>query len=269
MKKFVVYILLLLPCFAFGQLFPKVPGFIGNIKKVTERRYGKEMNAFKHDSGVFKPKTFSGWEYIYQFENAKLVKRTSKINGEVNADYLYQLEQVGNRRIEREVIQDNAKAQKGDYIEYENFINAEGQVEKVNFWSFNARENSRELFLVEMNAQYDNGKLMAYTRHSVKENGELDSGEKCSLFYDSSFRLIRMERKDIASSFRTILYYYYNKRGCVNRFSIDYLVGLRNDQNTQRQDIHYKYDRRGNWIRRYWISGKKMRLEDKRKIKYR
>ena len=268
MNKFVVYILLLLPGYVFGQLFPRVPGFTGNIKKVTERRYGKEMNASKRDSGVFKPKTYSGWETIYHFEDSKLVNRISQLNGQVNADYLYQYKQVGNRRIDREIIQDNAKGQKGDYIEYENFINAEGQVEKVNFWSFNARENVRELFLVEMNAGYDNGKLMDYTRHSVKENEEMDSGEKCSLFYDPSERLVRMERQDIASNFKTILYYYYNKRGFLNRFSIDYLVGLRNDQNTQKHDVYYKYDRRGNWIRRYWISDKKRRLEDKRKIKY-
>ena len=268
MNKFVVYILLLLPGYVFGQLFPRVPGFTGNIKKVTERRYGKEMNALKRDSGVFKPKTFSGWETIYQFEDSKLVNRTSQLNGEVNAYYLYQREQVGNKRIEREIIQNNAKGQKGDYIEYENFINAEGKVEKVNFWSFDARNNARELFLVEMNAVYDKGQLMAYTRHSIKENGEMDSGEKCILFYDASDRLIRMERQDIATNFKTILYYYYNRRGFVNRFFIDYLVGLRNDQNTQKQDIYYKYDRRGNWIRRYWISDKKRRLEDKRKIKY-
>lgn len=226
------------------------------------------MNALKRDSGVFKPKTFSGWETIYQFENSKLVNRTSQLNGTVNADYQYQREQVGDIRTEREIIQDNAKGQKGDYIEYENFINAEGQVEKVNFWSFTAKENVRELFLVEMNAGYDKGKLMVYMRHSVKEDGEMDTGEKCSLFYDASDHLIRMERQDIASNFKTILYYYYNKRGFVNRFSIDYLVGLRNDQNTKKQDIYYKYDRQGNWTRRYWISDKKRRLEDKRKIKY-
>jgi len=268
MNKFVVYLLILMPGFALGQLFPRLPDFAGHIKKVTERRYGMEMNASKRDSGVFKPKTFSGWEYVYQFENAKLVSRISKINGEVNAYYLYQREVVGNRRIEREVIQNNGKGQKGDYIEYENFLNSDGQVEKVNFWSFNARDNSRELFLVEKNAEYNNGKLMAYTRHTVKEGGDLDTGEKCSLFYDVSENLNRIERQDIATNFKTVLYYNYNKRGRVNRFSIDYLVGLRNDQNTTRQDIYYKYDRHGNWIRRYWISDKKRRLEDKRKIKY-
>lgn len=268
MKKFLIYILLLLPGFALGQLFPKLPDFTGKIKNVTERRYGKEMNAYKGDSAVFRPKAFSGWEYTYQFEDAKLVKKTNRVNGEINADYSYERQEAGNKRIEREVIQDSISGQKGDYIEYENFINAQGQVEKVNYWSFNARDKSRELFLVELNAEYENDKLMSYSRHTILENGDMDSGEKCSLFYDNSGHLIRMERKDMASNFKTVLYYYYNKKGLVNRFSIDYLVGLRNDQNTQRQDVHYKYDRQGNWIRRYWMTDNKRRLEDKRKIKY-
>ena len=268
MKKFVVYILLLMPVIALGQLFPKLPDFKGNIKKITERRYGKEMQAFKKDSGVFRPKTFSGWEYTYQFENSKLVKRTNKMDGHVKADYLYQREEQGNRNIEREVIQDTLKGTYGDYIEFENFTNARGQVEKVNFWSFTARKNSRELYLVEMDAEYKYGRLMAYTRHSVNEQGEMDSGEKCTLFYDGSGRLSRMERKDIVTDMKTILYYHYNRRGLVNRFSIDYLVGLRNNQNTQRENIYYKYDLRGNWIKRYWITDNNKRLEDKRKIKY-
>jgi hypothetical protein len=258
-----------MPVIGWGQLFPKLPDFKGNIKKITERRYGKEIQASKKDSGIFKAKTFSGWEYTYQFENSKLVKKTNKINGKVNADYLYQREEQGNRRIEREVIEDNVNGKKGDYVEYENFINANGQVEKVNYWSFNAKDNSRELFLVEMDAQYDKeNKLTAYTRHTVKGNGDLDSGEKCTLFYGPSHRLLRLERKDVATGLKTILYYHYNKRGFVNRFSVDYMVGLRNNQNTNREDIHYKYDLRGNWIRRYWIADNKKRLEDRRKIKY-
>jgi hypothetical protein len=77
-----------------------------------------------------------------------------------------------------------------------------------------------------------------------------------------------MERQDIISGFKTILYYYYNRRGAVTHFAIDYLVGLRNDQNSEQQDVYYKYDRRGNWTHRYWVADKKRRLEDRRKIKY-
>jgi len=182
--------------------------------------------------------------------------------------YRYEREEDANRRIEREIIEDDYKNRKGDYIEYENILNADGLVEKVNFWSYDARENLKELFLVEMNAEYEQGKLVSYTRHAVMEDEELESGERCSLFYDESGKLARMERQDIVSGYKTILYYNYNKRGLVNHFTIDYLIGLRKNQNKTKQDILYKYDRRGNWTKRYWMADQKMRLGDKRKIKY-
>ena len=39
MKNFLVYILLLLPFVTFGQLFPKVADFKGNIEKVVKPDY--------------------------------------------------------------------------------------------------------------------------------------------------------------------------------------------------------------------------------------
>lgn len=270
MKQFAIYFLLLLPGMAFGQLFPKVPEFKGDIEKVIEKKYGKIESTSKGDSGVFKPGKYAGWDYIYLFDaNSKLVKRTNLSQGRIISDYMYQRDTINNRRIEREIILQNPEKEVGDYIEYENFINQKGKVEKVNVWSFEARKNTKQLFLVEMNAEYDKDKLISFTRHNVLENGDLDTGEKCSLFYDNFGRLMRIERKDIMLNLKTIIYYFYNNKGFVNRYSIDYLVGLRNDQNTQKQDVFYKYDRQGNWVKRYyWISEKKKELESKRNIKY-
>ena len=269
MKKFVTYILILLPGFAFGQLFPEVDYFKGNIEKITEKKYGKEAYVSKRDSDVFKPKAFSGWRYIYQFdENSKLVKRTNYNRSTVIADYLYQREQVENKKIEREIILKNPEGQEGDYTEYENFFNAEGQIEKVNFWAFTAKKNTRELFLVEMDAKYDNGRLLSFMRHNVKEDGSFDSGEKCELFYDFSGQLIRLERKNIELNLKTIIYYSHNSKGFINSYSIDYLVGLRNGQNNQKQDIYFNCDRYGNWVKKYLIYDNKKHLEAKRIIKY-
>jgi hypothetical protein len=46
------------------------------------------------------------------------------------------------------------------------------------------------------------------------------------------------------------------------------MVGLRNDQNKQRQENFFKYDRRGNWTKKYWIVDDKKLLEARRKIRY-
>lgn len=269
MKKFVAYIFLLLPCIAFGQLFPNVPEFRGNIKKVTEKRYGKELNPTKKDSGVFKPGKYSGWKYTYLFDkNSKLVKRTNSFQNKMQTDYTYLRSKTGDRIIEQEIIQNDNKNQSGNMIEYENFTDSNGRITKVNFWSVDQKKNTRELFLVEMNADYKQGKLMSFTRHNVREKGEMDAGEKCELFYDSADRLMRIERNDIESDLKTVLYYTYNNNGFLDHYSVDFLVGLPVYGKNPKQDIYYKCDSRGNWVRKYWLSGTKKLVEAKRIIKY-
>lgn len=268
--KLAFYLLFLLPCISFGQLFPKVPDFRGNVKTVVEKKYGKELATFKKDSGVFKPGTFSGWKYIYQFdENAQLIKRTSIFQGTIKAEYFYERNTIGNKRIVREITGKSEQNQITEYIEYEHTADAEGKIQEVGCWSFNPQKNVRELFLIEKDVKYSNDRLSSFVRYNINENGEPDSGEKCTLFYDAAGKLIQIERVDNVTDFKTILYFQYNNRGFVNRYSVDYMVGLRDDQNKQRQENYFKYDRRGNWTKRYWMNGKKKMLEARRSIKYR
>ena len=271
MKKIAVSILLLLPGIAFGQLFPTVPDFKGNIEKVVEKRYGKEVNNFKLFERGYNPNIFSGWKYIYLFdENSKLARRTNTFQGVVKADYLYQRETIDNKLTEREIVTDKTTGNEGDYIEYENYTDSNGHIEKVNFRAFNARECKRELYQTEQNALYDGNKLISFTRNMVLENGDTDTGEKCNLYYDTLGKLARIERNDMESGFKTIIQYSYNDRGLLSNYSVDFLADLQEyGKKNQIQDIFYKYDRQGNWIRMYWKSGKKYQLEAKRFIKYR
>lgn len=271
MKKIALFLLLLLPIFSFGQLFPKVPDFKGNIERIVEKRYGKEVFSSKRDSGVFKPGAFSGWKYTYLFdENSKLIKRVNTLRGKVMAEYLYHSETIGNKLTEREIIEDHTSNQTENNIEYENFTDSRGLIQKANSWSVNKNTGARELLFFETETEYDNDKLTGFTRYYIAEKGDTTGGERFSLFYDSANRLIRLERKDIVLDLKTILYYNYDDRGNVYHLSIDYLVGLRNFDNNKKQDTFFKYDRRGNWVKKYYfISDKKKGLEAKRSIKYR
>ncbi len=269
MKKIFAYLFILLPYLAFGQLFPKVPDFNGNVKKVVEKRYGKELATFRKDSGVFKPGAFSGWKYTYLFdENSALTKRINTFQGKVRTEYTYQTEITGSRKILREKATDFDSDRKEYVIEYENFLDQEGRVRKVNFWSGNTPESAKELFLFEVDALYDKAKLIEFTRHNIRIDGDTASGEKCSLFYDSDGRLARIERKDISSGFKTAIQYNYNQQGFADHYSIDLFTQIQEYGREQIQEIYFKYDRRGNWTRLYWKSGKKNRLEAKRKISY-
>ncbi|HAQ20740.1 MAG TPA: hypothetical protein DCR40_16140 [Prolixibacteraceae bacterium] len=269
MKIITIYFLIFIPFITFGQLFPKVPEFRGNIKKVVEKRYGKELTTFRKDSGVFKPGKFSGWKYTYLFdENSILTKRTVTFKGKVRNECWYRTEPTGNRILKNEIIRDYSSGLREYTIEYENFTDSEGRIQKVNFWSKNDLESQKELFLFETNAEYKQEKLTAFIRHIILINGDTASGEKCSLEYDALDRLVRIDRKDISSGFSTSIQYYYNEKGLVDHYSIDLLSEIQEYGRGQIQDIYFKYDSRGNWTSMYWKSGRKDRLEAKRTIKY-
>lgn len=270
MKNFLVYILLLLPFVTFGQLFPKVAEFKGNIEKVVEIRYGREVSNPRLFSGIYHPRTYSGWKYTYLFDqNSKLKQKTNTFQGKVTADYTYQSRTSRNTVTERETIADNFNGHEGDYTEVENLLDLQGRIEKVNFLAFNAIASRLGVYQTEQDAEYKEDKLIAFTRNQINANGEADSGETCNLYYNSAGKLIRSERKDQISGFKTVIEYFYNNKGLLIHYSVDFLMELQEIGKNQIQDIYYKYDRHGNWIRKYWESDNKKRLETKRKISYR
>lgn len=270
MKLITIYFLILFPCFAFAQLFPKIDGFRGNIERVVEKRYGKEgrnpdIRKTKLNSGAY-----SGWKYTYWFdENSQLTKRTNTFKGEIKAEYHYQRDTTSHRWIEREMITATGNEQSGDYLEHENFRNSAGQVVKVNYWAFSAKERNRSLFLIEQDAKYQGNQLSSFTRTLLDDNGNVSGDEKCNLYYDEAGNLTRIERIDQESGFRTVINNQMESSGLVSHYSVDLMSEMKEYGKNQIQDIYYQYDNQGNWIRMYWKSGNKTYLEAKRKITYR
>jgi hypothetical protein len=270
MNKFTLTFLILLPCITFGQLLPKVPDFKGNVKQVTEKRFGKEFNLFGLLKKTHYPRLYSGWKYTFQFnKQSKLISQTNTFHREIESELVYQYDTIGNRRIEREITSTKSKKNKGDYTEYETYQNAERFPEKVISRAFNSKENIKDIFLIEQDAEYSKDKLLSFTRQNISSGVELGSIEKCSLFYNSSGQLIRIERKNLDTDLTTILYYYYDDKGFVDHYSIDYMADLvEYGSKKQLQEVYFKYDNRGNWTKKYWKSGKESRLEAKRKVSY-
>lgn len=269
MKIIIIYFLIVIPCFAFGQLLPKVPEFKANIKKVVEKRYGQEFNPWRKDSGSYKPGVFSGWKSTYLFdENSKLTQRIVTFKGKINNVCSYLTKNEGNRKIVQEKTKDYLSDQKEYMLEYENFMDQDGRIIKVNCREQISPESSKELFLFETNAEYNKSKLTAFTRYNITATGDTASSEKCLLTYDTRGRLKRIDRKDISSGFTTSIQYYFNDKGLVGHYSIDLMTEIQEYGKKQIQDIYFKYDTRGNWTRMYRKSGKKNVPEAKRSIKY-
>jgi hypothetical protein len=270
MKKFTLIFLILIPCITFGQLLPKIPDFKGNIKQVTEKRFGKEFNLFGLLKKTHYPGLYSGWKYTYRFnKQSKLISQLTTFHREIESEYFYQYDTIGNSRIQREITGKKSKKNQGDYTEYEEFQNIGGFPEKVIYRSFNSKDNTTEIFLIEQGVEYRNDKLLTFSRQTISSDGNMGSVEKCSLFYNSFGQLIRLERKNLDTELTTILYYYYNDKGFVDHYSIDYMTDLVEfGSKKQVQEVYFKYDSHGNWTKKYWKSGKESRLEAKRKISY-
>jgi YD repeat-containing protein len=245
-----------------------LPDFEGNVIKVIEKRYGKEFNPWRKDSGSYKPGVFSGWKYTYLFDKShKLSKRIVSFNGKIQNTCTYLNKTERDRKINLEKTTDYFSGQKESTIEYENFIDQDGKIRKVNFREQISPESSKDLFMFETNAEYNKNKLNSFIRYTVSE-GDTASGEKCLLTYDSSGRLKRIDRKDISSGFTTTIQYHYNGKGQVSHYSIDLLTEIQEYGRTQIQNLYFKYDNRGNWTRMYRRTGKKNNLEAKRTIRY-
>jgi hypothetical protein len=270
MKFIAIYFLILFPFFAFAQLFPKIGEFRGNIERVVERRYGKDGQNPDFRKAKMKPAVFSGWKYTYWFdENSQLVKRINTFQSDIIAEYLYQRDTSENKWIEREIITSTGNEQSGDYIEHENFRNSAGQIVKVNYWAFSAKDDTRSLYLIEQDAQYKNKQLSSFTRTLIDESGNVSGNEKCNLYYDKSGKLVRIERVDQDSGFRTLISNEIEGSRMVSHYSVDLMSEVQEFGKNQIQDIYYKFDNKGNWTRMYWKSGNKTYLEAKRKITYR
>jgi len=258
-----------MPCFVFGQLFPDLPGVLGKVAKITEQQMGKEIRNNRFPESIFKPKINSGWKYTYIFdENSRLIEKICSSLKNIETDYLYSRKTIDDRLIVRET---NTVAQNenvDDYVEYENFLNKQGQPIKVNFWAFNATKKTWEIFQAEQNAEYQNGRLTAFTRYQVNDSGDFSSGEKFTIKYNFIGEIVEIERKDLSSGFRTEMKFSYNNQGGIEKSAIDFLTDIQEYNRSQLQEVLYKCDRKGNWTRKYVKAGEEFVLSAKRKIKY-
>ena len=97
MKKTIIYILLFSPFLTFGQLFPTISALNGEIDKITEKHYGREVYFFRKSTGLYFPKMYSGWKCkFYYDENSNLTKRVNKYKGSIRAKYKYQRDTVSS-----------------------------------------------------------------------------------------------------------------------------------------------------------------------------
>ena len=288
-------LIILIPTISFGQLFPSISDFNGKMEKVVEKRYGKEVYLLNRWTGIYLPRCYSGWKYIYHLDtNGRPERRINSFKGKLRADYIYKYDSTEKVIHEREIVNDTVNNHKGDYIEDEYILDSEGKFEKVNIWSFHSPDSSKKIIAVEKDIQYDSlNNITSYYRHGFDINGKEIKGELYVIFYDSKSRVIKVEEKAIGT--KTILVeiennmqtfkdipiskpellrewiYQYNTKGLLVFYTIKYYGELYKSDSNGGKDykLSFKYDNKNNWIKMYkQLGDSKKRLEAKRRIKY-
>lgn len=269
MKKILLYLLLLLPSLAFGQLFPDLPEIQGQVKMIVEKQMGKEIRKKKSTVSVWREKAPSGWKTIYLFdENSNLLKRTNTFRNKVTSSFSYKRDTANNRTTIRETPDGGSTGNSGGYIEYENFTDEKGQRIKTNFWTYNSTLKKWEIYQSEQNAVYQNGRLTSFTRYQVNDTGDFSGGEKFNIRYNGSGKIDHIERVDLSSGFRSEMTYIYNAAGSIEKSSIDFLTDIQEYKRTQLQEVQYQCDSNGNWTKKFVKSGDHYMPTARRKIKY-
>lgn len=294
-KLIVCLLIILIPTISFGQLFPSIEDFNGEIEKVVDKRYGKEVYIFNRWTGVYLSRCYSGWKYVYQFDSiGNLERRTNSYKRKLRADIIYKYDSSANVAYEREIVNDNINNNKGNYIEYEYILDLNGKIEKVNIWSYHFADSSKEIIAVGKDIKYDSfGKIISYYRHGYDFKGKELIGELYLIHYDSLSRVVAVEEKAIYE--KTILVesdnntqtfedvpisepellkkwiYKYNTKGQVVSYTIKYYGELYKASSGGGQDykLFFKYDNKNNWTKMHLQLGdSKKSLKAKRRIKY-
>jgi hypothetical protein len=295
-NRYIISVLIILiPIISFGQLFPSISDFNGKIEKVVEKRYGKEVYLLNRWTGIYLPRCYSGWKYVYYLDtNGRLERRINSFKGKLRADYIYKYDSTKEAIHEREIVNDTVNNHKGDYIEDEYILNSEKKIEKVNIWSFYSTDSSKKIIVVEKDIQYDSlNNITSYYRHGYDINGKEIKGKLYVILYDSLSRVIAVEEKAIdqktiivesdnhTQSFKDVpisepellkrWIYKYNSKGQLDSYTIKYFGEEYKASSGGGEDfkLFFKYDNKNNWIKMYkQLGNSKKRLEAVRKIKY-
>ena len=205
MKKIVLFFLTLVPSLSFGQLSPSIKNYNGEIETVVEKTYGKEVYLFNRWTGIYLPRCYSGWKYVYHLDSIGRPDRIiNTFKGKLMADYIYEYFSSKNVTRKREIQNDTVNNLKGNYIEYEYLLDPNGKIEKLNYWSFHSADSSKKIFAVEEDIKYDSlNNITSYYSHRFDQNGKETTGKLYLIFYSNKSRVTREEEN--ATGFKTVI----------------------------------------------------------------
>ena len=249
MKEILIHIILLIiiPNFLFGQYHNEIRPTTKDVIEIKT----------KHYNGKF---CKSGWESIYDYSNGKIIRQRNWYKGELRMDEKHSYSKDGNIITKKTI---NLKNQ--IYFERDSIV--KHLQKREIFLSYDSIQPSIVLHSYIYNPK---GKLISYKWTTENFEG-IEKINCCQIQYMENKVIIQeMENCEFVNKTITLQ---LDKIGNPIFETIDYhdknivITGGRSENGVQM--YKYKYDKKGNWTKRYYINSKgKSTLEIKRKIKY-
>jgi hypothetical protein len=262
MIKRIYLILLFFPGMAFAQIFPGVPDYTGRILEIKEIGYHSVLKR-------------NGWINLISFSDLALpVRELNFYKGKKRSDYHYFY--VDEDSVFRKIKIDSMAGSDRNYEELRICYNQAHEIIKTKRYSDKAAKNPD---LVEQEIRCDSlSRLLSYKSvlPSASRNEAGDLITQYKFHYNNCHQVDSVLRTDSENISKILYCYAYNKRGLISDEIVDHLdpgtvLGGVKPWSEKRMNMYhyrYKYDRKGNWTKRYFVTRKGKFLDAKRKIKY-
>ena len=261
-KKFLIIFTIIISNQAFGQLIIDVDNYVGtNIKEIKQ---------VGHRNRILK----NGWLSEISFISDSLPAREiNYYKGDLRSDYHFSYKRTDSTFQTTKI--DSFAREDRNYEMDRLYFDNSGLIYKTETFT---KSDSKPL-VIETDFKRDSlYRLISYCRilPSSFRNNSGDLITTFRLYYNNMNQvdsIIQTDSKNIS----TIAYYFtYNKKGLIKSKIVDHnnpdavLGGVRSwsKERTDKYGYLYRYDRYGNWTKRYFITKRGKYLNSKRKIKY-
>lgn len=247
---------------SYGQLIVEVEDYVGT--RITE------IKIIGHRNRIFR----DGWITKISFTKDSLPTREMNYyKGDLRSDYHFSSKRTDSS-FQITKIDSLAKKDRNYEMERSHF-NENGLVYKTEIFT---KRNSKPS-TIESNFKRDSlNRIISYNRivpsESRNNSGDLITTYK--LYYNEKNQVDSIHQSDSENISSIAFYFNYNRNGLIKSKIVDHdnpdvvLGGVRawKKGKYDKYGYYYKYDRFGNWIKRFSITKNRKYLDSKRKIKY-
>lgn len=258
MKTFLSVLLIVLGISNTG--FPQ--DFPDRINELKGKPVSTRLKVYKG-----KVRHHSGWHYEYTYSDDGKVKTQRNFHrNNLTAECEYKYDSIGNKVMEVCLDIVNKKG-KPEIFNTKYSYDTKGRIKKQTLLF----HDNKVMWIKDSLNYSDNHQLISFIKKiPVQSDKTKDTYEKYILSYTKEGMLKTSEIEDNFGSSSNVTYS-YNEKGDVSAIETreTVILNMQEQQSFRSYLYRYKYDKHGNWIKRYTrFNGGKEELEVSRKIKY-